>query len=214
MKGSITVVIWTIFGLLITVAAVIIIANLSDTAQSNLCWGGAITQMGAIQRGFNALPNVGDSTAVFVNLEGCVDGLAFINQKEFSSVFTGAGLYTADYIECPQDYPADIIAVPRIPDTPGFFAGFGDSLGGDNENLKKWAVGYAREKTNIRAKPICKNVPAKKAIFDRPFIKQNSLSGGKYCITIRRLEEFKYTILSFDSVESERQCKKPEPAVG
>ncbi len=213
MKGILDDILAVVMGLVLLFITLAIVIVLIFSAQSgSTCWGNTLTEVGKIQSSFNELSNVGDTKLVFVSLESCVDGIVFINKDQFYKVFSSFDKFDIlkNELNCVDNFDAFIIASPRIQDGPSFVGVLGDfALYDDSSNARKWSETFIRDKTGLKPKPICKNVPVNKAVFDAPSINEVPNLGGKFCITIKRLTEFTYTILSFQEVGSKEQCIPP-----
>ncbi len=204
-----------IVSFIIALIGLSIVIILTFSAKSgSVCWGGMLSELESIQKGFNEMSNVGDSALVFVNLESCIEGLVFINKDQINRAFgeTKELATLKDEMGCFENYDAHIVAIPRTKEAPaGLMDAMGDFARYDNtDKTREWAESFLREKTNIKLKPICKNVPVKKAVFDRISPHEIPNLGGKFCITLRRLEELKYGVISFEQVTSKKQCTPPE----
>ncbi len=212
MKAQIEPVMTFTIALVITLLAIGLVIGLWYIAIDGTCWGNTRAQIKTIQSAFNEMPNVESTKLVYVEFGSCVEGVIFMNKDDFYKTFSHSDNFTAikNSMACPENFEAFIVAAPRLDKESSFFGGIKDfALYNDATQAGKWGVKFLREETNTETKPICENLPVKKAVFDRPSINEIPTLGDKYCINIRRTKELEFTILAFDKVTSKEQCKPP-----
>ncbi|HLD57578.1 MAG TPA: hypothetical protein VJA47_04685 [archaeon] len=213
-KGVLDIGLGVLISIVIALFGFYIVYHIYFTASSgSVCWEKALTQMESIQTAFNELANVKDSKSVFVDFGPCTDGVAFMNKDQLYSALSESGSLAnlKSDLGCADGYDAFIVAAPTVEDAPSLIGGLKDfTLYSDASKVQGWGKNWILNKANIKMKPVCKNVPITKAVFDRTVIKEMGGLGGKYCVVINRLENLKYTILSFEKVTSKEQCKLPE----
>ncbi|MBI4163814.1 MAG: hypothetical protein HY512_03050 [Candidatus Aenigmarchaeota archaeon] len=213
MKAAIDSVMMFVISLVIVLLAIGLVVALWYTASNGPCWGNTYTQIRAIQSVFSEMPDIPSTKSVYAQFDSCVEGVIFMNKEDFYQTFSHSDNFPAikNSLGCLEDFDAFIVAAPRLDKDSSFFGGIKDfALYNDANQAGKWGIRFLKEETNKETKPICENLPIKKATFDRPSINEIPTLGDKYCIRIGRTEELKFTILAFEKVTSKEQCKDPE----